>query len=185
MEKPLVFLDIDDTLLETKTVQKLFLSQRYKFNSLEELNYYFNKIKLEELFDIGREILNFQYADFLFQRISHAYETLRNLKNDYRFECCTARPLCHSSLIDKIIFDYYESCIDKIHYFGELTSKVRFSQEKGARLLVDDSINSFKGIKNSGLKGVLYNKGLIENKEELIIMDDWRKFPEILESSLF
>jgi len=185
MKKELIFLDIDDTLLETQKIQKLFLNRKHNFNSSEELDSYFDKIELEELFEIGKQMLNHKNIDYLFHRTSNAYENIKDLTSEYRFECCTSRPLFHSYFIDKIIFDYYDSCIDKIHYFGELSSKVKFSEEKGARLLVDDSIKSFEGMKNSRLKGILYNSKSNGDHEGLVKMSNWNEFPKILETILF
>ena len=52
---------------------------------------YFDKIELEELFEIGKQMLNHKNIDYLFHRTSNAYENIKDLTSEYRFECCTSR----------------------------------------------------------------------------------------------
>lgn len=179
MKKKLIYLDIDNTLIDTEKVQKRLLQKRYDFSNNQELNDYFDKICLEEVFDLGKEMLRDLTIAKYFERIPHAYESLNSLKEKYIFECCTARPIEHSSLIDKIIFELYGDCINNIHYLDSLESKIDFCDNRGVFLLVDDLEKSFEGINKTNLRGVLYNNQDKKNSY-LVNMKDWKEFPSIL-----
>ena len=186
MTKPLIGVDIDDTVVEFMLSLCAFRARAYG-DTLQR--HHFTTFRLYDVWGCSvdealRRIEEFYGAPehALIPAVAGAVEGLSVLAKTYEIHGITARPAHTEALTAALVERHAPGLLSGLHLLGHQRSKGDFCQELGVGLLIDDALHNARSVGDKGIAVLLldrpWNQGVLPANTTRTM--HWREIPDLV-----
>ena len=170
MSKPLIAIDIDDTLADSTETIIREVNQRYKANIPREAYYredeywgYYQRVWVEHGLDLKIDDLNDQMRqdEVALPLLPSALFAIQELSQRFNIVVITARRRAHESMTKQWLYDTFPDHAIDVHFIeshdGEAAmTKGQVCKQLGASYLIDDNVTHCQSAIDEGLTALLF-----------------------------
>lgn len=170
MIKPILAVDVDDTILDENNAVRLYMNAYYGFKHRKE-DYLIDgpfDTYWEHIWNVDKEKMSQMYEEFAhssykkdMKPIKNAIRVLQKLNEKYDLAIVTSRGKSVVDITHKSLDAHYPDIFRDVHFVplwgkGEKATKAQICNEIGASCLIDDSFEHCKLAAEAGVNAILF-----------------------------